>query len=66
MLASAARYAEHYEMAGYMGAIAWAKSLGQNDIVPLLQDTLSEEQGADQKLTGLGEEIDRKLTDLTE
>lgn len=60
-LIRAAQYAEHYEMAGYMGAIAWANVLGESEIVSLLEDTLAEEQGADQKLMSLGEELDLKL-----
>ncbi len=50
MLASAARYAEHYEMAGYMGAIEEAQNLGLDDAVELLEMTLEEEVAADEKL----------------
>ena len=50
MLASAARYAEHYEMAGYMSAILEAEILGLTEVVELLNDTLQEEQTADEKL----------------
>lgn len=50
MLASAARYAEHYEMAGYMSAIELAKLLGLSDLEETLAETLAEEEMADRKL----------------
>jgi ferritin-like metal-binding protein YciE len=50
MLASAARYAEHYEIAGYMSAILEAEKLGLLQIQELLNQTLDEEKNADKKL----------------
>jgi ferritin-like metal-binding protein YciE len=41
---------EHYEMAGYMTAIALAQRLKATDVVSLLEQSLAEEQGAEQKL----------------
>jgi ferritin-like metal-binding protein YciE len=41
---------EHYEMAGYMTAISLAKRMGANEVVSLLQASLAEEEGAEQKL----------------
>ena len=41
---------EHYEMAGYMTAISLAQKIGAPEIVSLLQQSLAEEQGAEQKL----------------
>jgi ferritin-like metal-binding protein YciE len=41
---------EHYEMAGYMTAIALAKRLKATEVVSLLRESLAEEQGAEQKL----------------
>jgi ferritin-like metal-binding protein YciE len=58
MLASAARYAEHFEMAGYLSAISLAEYLDLDDVVELLSETLSEEEEADEKLT---EAIDKSL-----
>jgi ferritin-like metal-binding protein YciE len=52
MIAGAARYAEHYEMAGYLGAIEEAQALGLSEAATLLAATLREEEGADRKLTG--------------
>lgn len=51
MIAGSARYAEHYEMAGYLGAIEEAEALGLTDIVQILSETLAEEELADQILT---------------
>lgn len=41
---------EHYEIAGYTAAIAIAKSLGEKDIVNLLNETLKEETAAAKNL----------------
>jgi ferritin-like metal-binding protein YciE len=41
---------EHYEMAGYMTAIALAQRLGSAQIVALLKQSLAEEEAAEQKL----------------
>ena len=47
--------AEHYEMAAYGSLIAWAKAMGHDDAVGLLEETLEEEESADEKLTSLAE-----------
>lgn len=52
-LISQAQHVEHYEMAGYGSVIAYAKQLGQNDAVRLLETTLNEEKQTDEKLTRL-------------
>jgi len=59
-LITAAQRVEHYEMAGYGGVIAYAKLLGLNDAVSLLQETLEEEKAADQKLTKLSQTINKQ------
>ena len=48
---------EHYEIATYGSLVSFAKNLGLNDAVSLLQETLNEEKKADAKLTQIGEEI---------
>lgn len=48
---------EHYEIAGYTGAIAAAKSLGQREVVKLLQSNLKDEQATAKKLTVAGPEF---------
>ena len=47
--------AEHYEMAAYGTVMAWAKSLGHDDVAALLSKTLDEEKAADKKLSQLAE-----------
>jgi ferritin-like metal-binding protein YciE len=59
-LITAAQRVEHYEMAGYGGVIAYAKLLGMDDVVELLEETLDEEKAADQKLTKLSQSINKQ------
>ena len=55
-----AQRVEHYEMAGYGTARAFAELLGEEQHVSLLEQTLEEEQQADEKLTQLAEQINPK------
>jgi ferritin-like metal-binding protein YciE len=41
---------EHYEIAGYLTAISLAKRINATEVVGLLQQSLAEEQGAEEKL----------------
>ena len=50
---AAAQKVEHYEIAGYGCARAYAQLLGENEAVELLQQTLDEERRTDEKLTEL-------------
>lgn len=54
-LIAAAQRVEHYEMAGYGTLRAFANRLGMSDVARLLQQTLDEENAADQKLTQIAE-----------
>jgi ferritin-like metal-binding protein YciE len=54
-LIAAAQRVEHYEMAGYGTARAFAMRLGLTPAVNLLEQTLQEEKAADQKLTMIAE-----------
>lgn len=54
-LIAAAQKVEHYEIASYGTARAWAEKLGYNDAARLLQQTLDEESTANEKLTQLAE-----------
>jgi ferritin-like metal-binding protein YciE len=54
-LVAAGQRAEHYEMAAYGSLIAWARTMGHDEAVILLQQTLDEEKAADKKLSGLAE-----------
>lgn len=51
------RKVEHYEIRGYEDLIDMAEKLGFDDAVNLLQQTLDEEQAADEKLAMLEENI---------
>lgn len=52
---SAAQHVEHYEMAGYGTAAAYAKLLGEKDAEKLLRLSLDEEKEADEKLSKIAE-----------
>jgi len=54
-LIAAAQRVEHYEMAGYGCARAFANQLGFRDVSDLLDQTLEEEVNADQHLTQIAE-----------
>lgn len=54
IIASAQR-AEHYEMAAYGTALAWAEALGLSDVAAVLGETLEEEKATDEKLSALAE-----------
>jgi len=56
-LIGAAQRVEHYEIAGYGTARAFAEVLGESEHVSLLEATLAEEEQTDEKLTKLSEEI---------
>jgi ferritin-like metal-binding protein YciE len=48
-----AQKVEHYEIAAYGSVCALAEALGEKDVKQLLEQTLSEEKAADQKLNQL-------------
>lgn len=54
-LVGAAQRVEHYEMAGYGTARAYAEKLGEHQAADELQQTLNEEGHANQRLTRLAE-----------
>jgi ferritin-like metal-binding protein YciE len=60
-LISAARYVEHYEMAGYMGAQEWAEMLADEGVSSILEKTLEEEQAAEEKLSELATQVSERL-----
>jgi len=51
----AAQKVEHYEIATYGGLVEYARILGFDDAVDILQSTLDEEKETDQLLTGIAE-----------
>ena len=50
-LIGAAQRVEHYEIAAYGTARAFASTIGEEEVADLLQETLNEEAAADRKLT---------------
>lgn len=54
-LIAAGQQAEHYEMAAYGTLVAWARDMGHAEAAELLQQTLHEEQAADEVLTALAQ-----------
>ncbi len=54
-LVDAAQKVEHYEIATYGSLIAWARELGEKELADLLEETLQEEKGCNNKLTELAE-----------
>jgi ferritin-like metal-binding protein YciE len=54
-LLAAAQAVEHYEISRYGTLKTWAKELGLDDAVSLLEETLQEEKKTDEALTELAE-----------
>jgi ferritin-like metal-binding protein YciE len=52
-LIACAQAVEHYEIARYGSLIAWAEQLQFDDAIELLEETLEEEETADERLTEL-------------
>ncbi len=60
---AAAQRVEHYEIAGYGTVREFAELLGQNEHVALIEQTLEEEKGADERLTQLAESINSQAAE---
>jgi ferritin-like metal-binding protein YciE len=58
-LIGAAQRVEHYEIAAYGTARAFAETLGETEHVSLLESTLEEEKETDEKLTELASQINQ-------
>lgn len=56
----AAQRVEHYEIAGYGTVREFAELMGESEHVSLIEETLTEEKQADEKLTQLAEQINRE------
>ena len=54
-LIAAAQHVEHYEIAGYGTVVAYAKQLGEDKDLALLEASLEEEKSADRELSQLAE-----------
>ena len=62
----AAQRVEHYEIAGYGTVREFAELLGEDEHVPLLEQTLEEEKQTDEKLTQLAEQINAQAQEEAE
>ena len=62
-LIGAAQRVEHYEIAGYGTVRSMAKTLGADDQVSVLEETLEEEKETDEKLTELAEQINTQANE---
>ena len=54
-IVGSAQAVEHYEISRYGTLIAWARELGHNNVIPLLNANLKEEKATDKKLTTLAQ-----------
>jgi ferritin-like metal-binding protein YciE len=63
-LIAAAQRVEHYEIAGYGCVRTYAKLLGENEAVSILDKTLTEEKETDKALTALAENINVEAMDV--
>ena len=63
-LIGAAQRVEHYEIAGYGTVRSMAETLGEDNHVSLLEETLEEEKETDEKLTELAEQINSRANDI--
>ena len=62
-LIACAQKVEHYEIAGYGTAAAYAKQMGHTEMLNVLLDILQEEKNADQKLTSIAEGLINRKAD---
>jgi len=66
MLIAAAQRVEHYEIAAYGTVKTYAKLLGEDDALELLEETLQEEVETDEKLTEAAESINVEAEEAEE
>lgn len=64
-LIGAAQRVEHYEIAAYGTASEFARVLGEDEHVSLLEQTLEEEKETDEKLTELAKDINQQASEDT-
>jgi ferritin-like metal-binding protein YciE len=65
-LLGAAQAVEHYEISRYGTLKAWARELGLNDAVSLLEETLEEEKNTDATLTEMAETVINQKAEAAE
>jgi ferritin-like metal-binding protein YciE len=65
-LLGAAQAVEHYEISRYGTLKAWARELGLDDAVGLLEETLEEEKDTDATLTEMAESVINQKAEAAE
>jgi ferritin-like metal-binding protein YciE len=65
-LIGAAQRVEHYEIAAYGTARAFAQALGEDEVAELLEQTLEEEVQTDRKLTSVAKAVNHGAKNLGE
>jgi ferritin-like metal-binding protein YciE len=63
---SASQKVEHYEIASYGTLASFARILGEDEAVSLLEETLNEEKAADEKLSDISNSINVDAADEDE
>ena len=63
-LIGAAQRVEHYEIAAYGTARALAETVGENEVVDLLEQTLDEEKATDESLTALAQTVNEEANSI--
>jgi ferritin-like metal-binding protein YciE len=63
---AAAQRVEHYEISAYGSLCAYAKQLGNRDVLALLKETLSEEEETDQRLTQIAGSVNLEAAEQPE
>ena len=57
VMIAGAQKVEHYEIAGYGTLVEWARQMGHEEAVELLEATLAEEKAADEKLSEIARSV---------
>ena len=65
-LLGAAQAVEHYEISRYGTLRAWARELGLDGAIPLLEETLEEEKNTDATLTEMAESVVNQKAEAAE
>jgi ferritin-like metal-binding protein YciE len=65
-LIGAAQRVEHYEIAAYGTVRALAETVGETEVVDLLQETLGEEKHTDEILTSLAQTVNEEANSVAE
>jgi ferritin-like metal-binding protein YciE len=63
-LAAGATHVEHYEIATYVGLLTHAEAMGEEDVVPLLQENLEQEQQTLVKVEGAATRLAQRVSSL--